>query len=291
MPLPLDTLERGRPCEICATPTLPWHLLGGGALERCPVCGHVRRPLAAAAAHHRDLAYGGDPALDRWRTALTYRALIADGTPRSVFEIGYGAGGLLRRFHDVGAAVSGVDPGQLDVGVDPLVRAHGRLWSGPAEDLPDAWVAADLVVGVHVLEHVIDPLATMRKAATMLQPGGRMVALTPAGDSWGLRTYGSAWWMLEDPTHVRFFSADSLARAARAVDLVDVRVDRLVLDSLTTDAGSVARMRGIRRPDGVLGSSAVLAGALVTAPAILGLRALAPSTRPTLRLTARRAAA
>ncbi|MFN8098187.1 MAG: class I SAM-dependent methyltransferase [Dermatophilaceae bacterium] len=291
MQRPNDTVERGRPCEICAAPTIPWHLLGGGAVERCPVCRHVRRPLASSPAHHRDLAYGGDPGLDRWRTALTYRALVAGGIPRSVFEIGYGAGALLRRFHDAGARIAGVDPGQLDVDVDPEVRAHGRLWSGPAEDLPDGWVAADLVVGVHVLEHVGDPLATLRKAVTMLEPGGRVVALTPAGDSWGPRTYGACWWMLEDPTHVRFFSAESLAQAAASVGLVDIQIDRLVLDSLTTDVGSMARMRGIRRPDGVLGSRGVLAAALATAPAVVGLRAMAPRTRPTLRLTAHRAAA
>lgn len=283
-----DTIERGRPCEVCATPTIPWHLLGGGSLERCPDCGHLRRPLTSAPAHHRDLAYGGDPSLDTIRTALTFRSLGHRGV-RSVFEIGYGAGALLRHFHDAGAQVSGVDPGQLDVDVDPLVRDHGRLWSGPAEELPDGWVSADLVVGVHVLEHVIDVHETIRKAVTMLQPGGRAVFLTPAGDSWGPKVYGSNWWMLEDPTHVRFFSADSLARAAAGGGLSDIRVDRLVLDSVTTDIGSLARARGRHRPDGVLGDKRVLAAGAVTAPAVLAMRSLAKRTRPTLRLVAHKA--
>lgn len=286
---PDDRLERGRPCEICAAPTRPWHLLGGGALERCPVCRHLRRPLASCPAGHRDLAYGGDPSLDRIRTALTFRSLRPRGV-RSVFEIGYGGGALLRRFHDAGAHIGGVDPGQLDVDVDPVVREHGRLWSGPAEDLPDGWARADLVVGIHVLEHVADPHATLRKAVTMLEPGGRAVFLTPAGDSWGPRTYGSAWWMLEDPTHVRFFSADSLARLAVDAGLTNVRVDRLVLDSLTTDVASLARARGVRRPDGVLADQRVLAAAAAGAPAVLALRSLARHTRPTLRLSAARAA-
>ncbi len=288
MPAAGTTYVRGRACEICASATVPRQLRGGGTLESCPACGHVRRPLLSAPAAHRDLAYGGDPALDSARIALTFRALRPKAVS-SVFEIGYGAGALLRRFHDAGARVGGVDPGQLDVDVDPVVREHGALWSGPAEDLPDGWFDADLVVGVHVLEHVDDVAATLAKATTMLRPGGRAVFLTPAGDSWGLTAYGSSWWMLEDPTHIRFFSADSLARAASGAGLTGATVDRLVMDSVTTDAASLARMRGQHRADGVLADKRVLAAAVASAPVILATRAVARRTRPTLRLTAYRA--
>ena len=275
-------------CEICAGPTAPWHLLHGGRLDRCRVCGHVRRDLVDAPANHRDAAYGGDPSMDAVRTGLTYRALRSAGRPSSVFEIGFGSGALLRRFLDDGATVSGVDRDQLAVGVDDVVREHATLWHGAVEDVPDHAVEADLVVGVHVIEHVDDPVATVRKAASLLGDSGRLVLLTPAGDSWGLTTFGSAWWMLEDPTHVRFFTEESLTRVARTAGLADVRVDRLVLDSISVDVASAVRAVRPPGPAGALASTLVRGAALASAPLVAGLRAVAPRTRATLRLTAGR---
>lgn len=278
-----------RRCEICGAETGPRPLRNGGRLDDCSTCGHLRRSVVDAPANHRDAAYGGDPSLDAVRTRLTYRWLRAAGRPRSVFEIGYGSGALLRRFHDDGAAISGVDPDQLAVDVDPVVSEHGRLWNCAIEEVPDRAVVADLVVGVHVIEHVSDPVVTMAKAASMLSESGTLVLLTPAGDSWGLSTFGSAWWMLEDPTHVRFFTAESLRRLAHDTGLVDVQVDRLVLDSLSVDVASAVRRWRPPGPAGALASAAVRAGALASAPVVAGLRLVAPRARPTLRLTARRA--
>ncbi|WP_446663498.1 class I SAM-dependent methyltransferase [Flexivirga sp. B27] len=277
-------------CEICRQRTTRLPLRGGGALEQCLACGHLRRTLVDAPARHRDRAYGGEPTLDTWRLALTHRLLTREGTPRSVFEIGYGSGALLRRFLDGGAQVAGTDPDQLEVAVDPLVRARGDLHFEPIEELPATGGSADLVYGIHVLEHVLDPVATLRHAVDLLPPGGSVQFLTPAGDSDGLRLYGAAWWMLEDPTHVRFFTAESLRRAAVSVGLTDVRVTRPALDSLVTDAASLARLvRPRPRPSGALAERSVLAAGLATAPVVLAARGIRPALRPTLHLTARKA--
>jgi SAM-dependent methyltransferase len=275
-------------CEVCGAATRPWHLLGGGSLDRCPECGHLTRDLERCPAAHRDHAYGGEPTLDRARLILTYRSLVANGVPESVFEIGYGGGGLLRMFHDAGAQVGGVDPDQLQVGVDPVVAKEGDLRVGTVEDLDPTSVSAELVVGVHVLEHVLDPARTLEGVRAITMPGGRIAFLTPAGDSWGPKVFGSNWWMLEDPTHIRFFSARSLALAAERAGFTDVVVDRPLLDSLSVDAASVARMAA-RTPDprGTLARKGVLLGAVASTPMVTLARLVRPSTRPTLRLTAR----
>lgn len=273
-------------CEICADPVGPWHLLRGGRIDQCRSCGHVMRSLEDCPADHRDHAYGGDPSLDKARLALTYRALATATMPGSVFEIGFGAGALLRRFSDAGVQIAGVDPDQLDTTVDPVVARKGTLWSGTMESVPDGVYRADLVYGVHVIEHVEDPLAVMRKAGSLLKPGGRLVLLTPAADSWGLKTFGSAWWMLEDPTHIRFFTESSLRLAASKTGFQNVRVDRLVMDSLTSDVASAARMVRRTTQAGALDDRRVLGAALATAPAVAALRWLVPKTRATLRLTA-----
>ncbi|RNI24602.1 class I SAM-dependent methyltransferase [Flexivirga caeni] len=270
--------------------TRPLPLRGGGSLRQCASCGHLTRTLPDAPAGHRDHAYGGEPTLDAWRLAVTYRTLTAGGTPDSVFEIGFGAGSLLRRFLDTGATIAGTDPDQLAVGIDPVVRSRGTLHTAPIEDLREPAEQVELVYGIHVLEHVLDPLRTLQRAAALLRPGGRVQFLTPAGDSAGLRLYGAAWWMLEDPTHVRFFTAESLRRAAESVGLIDVRVTRPALDSLVTDVASLARLGRPRpRPHGVLAQRPVLLAGLASAPVVLGARAIHPRLRPTLHLTARKA--
>lgn len=276
-------------CEICGGMTHRQHLRGGGSLQCCADCGHLTRELRDAPANHRDLAYGGEPRLDAWRLALTYRSLTADGVPDSVFEVGFGAGSLLRRFLDAGASVAGTDPDQLAVDIDPVVRERGDLHAVPIEDLPATGRQVQLVYGIHVLEHVQDPLRTLEHSAALLRPGGRVQFLTPAGDSAGPRLYGSAWWMLEDPTHVRFFSAESLRRAALSVGLADVRVTRPAMDSLVTDVASIARrIRPRSRTHGVLAERPVLFAGLASAPVVLGARAIRPRLRPTLHLTARK---
>lgn len=275
-------------CEVCGGVVRGEALRGGCVVERCERCGHLLRDLGRCPADHRDLAYGGEPTLDRIRLDLTYRELVRDGVPDRVFEVGYGAGSMLRRFHDAGSAVAGVDPDQLQIDVDPVVREAGDLRVGGIEDSDGLPGGQGLVYGIHVLEHVTDPHRALAAAFDLLRPGGRASFLTPAGDSSGLDRYGAAWWMLEDPTHVRFFTADSLARAAEAAGFVDVEVRRLLLDSLSVDAASVARaVRPRARPDGVLGSRAVLAGAVATLPLVVGQRLVRPRSRPTLQLLAR----
>jgi SAM-dependent methyltransferase len=262
---------------------------GGCVVERCERCGHLRRDLERCPADHRDLAYGGEPTLDRIRLDLTYRELVRDGVPARVFEVGYGAGSMLRRFLDDGAEVAGVDPDQLGIGVDEVVRARGDLRVGGIEHASRLPGDQDLVYGIHVLEHVVDPHLALRSSWELLRPGGRASFITPAGDSTGVERYGAAWWMLEDPTHVRFFSADSLARAAAKAGFVDIRVRRLLLDSLSVDAASLARaVRPGPRPRGVLGSRPVLAAAVASVPVVVGQRLVSPRSRPTLQLIARR---
>jgi SAM-dependent methyltransferase len=283
--------QTGMRCEICAGPLHTWQLDGRNAVSRCADCDHVSRDIASAPAGARSPAYGGDASLDRWRLAVTYRRLVRRLQPRGarVFEVGFGAGALLRRFLDAGAIVAGADPGALAVAVDPVVTANATLHSASLESLPPQ-DPADLVVAVHVAEHVADPAQFARTCFDLLRPGGQVVLVTPAGDSASLGVFRSRWWMLEDPTHVRFFSARSINRLLRDAGFVDVRVQRLVLDSLTVDAASCMRALRWRHlpPDGVLAWPATRALALLSAPAVILLRMLRPAMRPAMEVAARR---
>lgn len=276
-------------CEVCGAGLRDWRLRGGGVLFRCPDCGHVERDLTACPARARDVGYGGDPGLDAIRLRLTerrLRALVPDG--RSVFEIGYGSGALLRRFLDAGWSVGGVDKGQLEVGVDAEVARRGRLDRGELETIPAAG-GHDLVVGVHVLEHLRDPAAGLAAAYRLLRPGGTLALVTPTADSFGPDWFGDAWWLLEDPTHLRFFSPGSARLALRRAGFSGVRVRRLLLDTLSMEAASVRRAASRRpRPRGVLAERSTVVATLAVAPIMVAARAAAPRLRPSLELVAHR---
>ena len=279
----------GAECEICSQKVQRRRLRGGGLIERCPACGHVQRDLTACPARHRSRAYGGDPALDVARLWLTRRTIVGRRRPRRVFEIGFGAGSLLRDFLDRGAEISGIDADQLGSGVDGRVREHGRLWWGPVETLDSGGLLVDLVYGVHVIEHVDDVDKTLEVARRLLAPGGRLVLLTPAADSWGLRLFGDSWWLLEDPTHVRFFTDRSLRLACENAGFSVIRTRRLWVDNLTMEVGSLARAARLAddEPGGVLASRLVMVAGVLSAPVVLLLRGLAPCMRPTMYVEAR----
>ncbi len=288
--LPTGTVcGMSRQCEVCGAGVRDWRLRGGGVLFRCPDCGHVERDLTACPAGARDVGYGGDPGLDAVRLRLTerrLRALVPDG--RSVFEIGYGSGALLRRFLDAGWSVAGVDKGQLEVGVDPEVCRRGRLDRGELETVPTAG-GHDLVVGVHVLEHLRDPAAGLAAAYRLLRPGGTLALVTPTADSSGPDWFGDAWWLLEDPTHLRFFSPGSARLALRRAGFTGLRVRRLLLDTLSMEAASLRRAASRRpRPRGVLAERSTVLAALATAPVTVAARAAVPRLRPSLELVAHR---
>jgi 2-polyprenyl-3-methyl-5-hydroxy-6-metoxy-1,4-benzoquinol methylase len=278
-----------RQCEVCGAGLLDWRIRGGGVLQRCPDCRHVLRDLTACPANMRELGYGGDPGLDAVRLRLTarrLRGLVRAG--RSVFEIGYGSGALLRRFLDEGWSVGGVDAGQLEVGVDPEVARRGALVQG---ELETAAVEGryDLVVGVHVLEHLRDPAEGLAAAYRLLRPGGVLALITPTADSYGAEWFGAAWWLLEDPTHLRFFSPDSARRALAAAGFERTAVRRLTLDTLSMEAASLRRTLSPRpRPAGVLAERATVVATLATAPVTVAARLALPRLRPSLELITHR---
>jgi SAM-dependent methyltransferase len=114
---------------------------------------------------------------------------------------------MLRKKH--GAIVSGVDFKNLQG--HPLMEGvdfrHGTL---PDIDFGDQ--RFDLVTMWHFLEHDYDPLGTLRRAKSLLAPGGRVVIEVPRLDSRTFQLYGDRWPGLQAPQHTVVFDMKSLRR-------------------------------------------------------------------------------
>ncbi len=91
---------------------------------------------------------------------------------------------------------------------------------GPGLDAVESG-SCDVVLATHVIEHLAEPLATVRALAARLTPGGLLFVEVPLG------AFREAWHFREPVTHVNFFSEASLAallaRAGLAVESIERR--------------------------------------------------------------------
>lgn len=140
-----------------------------------------------------------------------------------VVEVGSGLGFLLKRFIDDGWSATGVDPWRELPAFTRAVQGFDTIpLTLEKAALPDA--SADVVILLHVIEHVPDPVATMREIWRVLKPGGHMVLETPRYDTLMFRLMGRRERSLRMDGHIYFFTdrtlQESFGKAGfRPVDL------------------------------------------------------------------------
>jgi SAM-dependent methyltransferase len=71
---------------------------------------------------------------------------------------------------------------------------------------------ADVVVMWDVLEHVAQPDRFIQKAADVLRVGGYLFLTTGDIDAWLPRRQGARWRLIHPPTHLNYFSRNTLQR-------------------------------------------------------------------------------
>jgi SAM-dependent methyltransferase len=130
-----------------------------------------------AAEHH-----WGDDAIDitahdlpALKAAYLVNALPWHGR---VLEIGCGGGRVLNTIsaHRPELCLAGCDIRPL--GYEPTGFAF-TLVDPASEELPYEPASFDVVLLVDALEHVVDPMATIRSARAVVRPGGTLVSFTP----------------------------------------------------------------------------------------------------------------
>lgn len=132
----------------------------------------------------------------------------------SLLEIGCSMGFLLAKFREDGWDVEGIEPNR---GYCEFIGEYHGIKASP-QLLEESNIAADsfdVVVMLHVIEHVPDPLETMRDIQRVLKPGGTLILETPRYDSLMFKLLRHRERSVSCDGHIYFFTTDTLREMSK----------------------------------------------------------------------------
>ena len=128
-----------------------------------------------------------------------------------LLDVGCGNGGFLLLARQAGWQVEGLD---FDAGAVRAARSRGlEVHHGGIEVLGGCSACYDVITLCHVIEHVHDPITTLRRLHALLKPGGMLWLDTPNLASLGAARFGQHWRDLDPPRHLVLFTPESLRGA------------------------------------------------------------------------------
>jgi SAM-dependent methyltransferase len=219
--------SEGTDCVICAgAGSRLWSRAGAYDLYRCERCRVVfAHPMPSQAdllrlyAASSYFAGGGAEGymagydLSARTQSLLYEMILDQlGPPAlgaTLLEVGCAEGHFLAAARRRNWEVCGVE-------LSPIAAASARrrfglqVFEGTLDDHALEPKACSVIVLLDVIEHLRDPALTVRTAARMLRPGGRLVIKTPDIGSAHARRLGVQWPQIKPPEHLVYFDFSSI---------------------------------------------------------------------------------
>lgn len=231
----------------------------GGSLAVCEHCGIVQKPITAAwqadadriyaaytiyhnaAGAEQNLFTGGGTTSRSAHLVRQIRSQVGFPETGRMLDLGCGNGAMLRSFSQQmpGWSLAGNELGDRYRNEIEAIPGVESLYIGEPESVPGAF---DAITMLHVLEHVPDPVAYLRRLIAKLAPGGRIVVEVP--------DHRQTAFDLAVADHCTHFSLDTLRAVFEAAGLeVIAAADDIVPRELTVVgvAGYAAEPR-TRRP-------------------------------------------
>jgi len=138
--------------------------------------------------------------------------------PGKLLDVGCGNGQFLAAMRELGWEVVGVEPDGQAVKV-AQERFGLNVYESVLEEIGFPDDTFDAITMNHVVEHLPDPIGTLRECKRILKKGGRLVVTVPNIESLGHRLYRDAWRGLEVPRHLFLFSPRTLRVCAESSGL------------------------------------------------------------------------
>jgi SAM-dependent methyltransferase len=139
-----------------------------------------------------------------------------------VLEVGAGDGRFVSLLAAERFAARGIEPSAS--GARLAVARGASVERATVETLELESASLDAVIVWHVLEHLVEPAATLERIAAWLRPGGRIVVACPNLASVQARIGGDRWFHQDVPRHLSHFTATGLGLL---VERTGFRVERI----------------------------------------------------------------
>ncbi len=240
-------------------------MAGTFALVRCRGCGLMRtnpRPSADTIAYYypedyspylttrvRPTAAVGPIRAGWWSLARvlfrTNGRRLPPMPPGRLLEIGCASGAYLAEMATAGWEVRGLE---FSEAAASAARSLGyQVTTGQLEDAPDPTDRFDLIVGWHVLEHLHEPVACLRKLHGWLRPGGRLALSMPNAGSFEFRHFQARWRSTQLPIHLFHYTPASLAEVLEGSgwELLRVLYQRDLTDLLVSIGQELRERRAL----------------------------------------------
>lgn len=211
---------------------------GAFALLQCQRCGHKYLDCDLSSAQLTELytnyyprksldIANYKPHMERdgfsaWLNGLSSSAFRWVPKNVRVLDVGCGFGQSLGYHTARGCDVYGVE---ADENIRRVIEKFGfKVHVGLFDEKVYEPGFFDYVTMDQVIEHVTDPITTLRGVARILKPSGTAVFSTPNARGWGARVFGTRWINWHTPYHLQFFTRESMRQAADQAGLVLMEV-------------------------------------------------------------------
>lgn len=141
----------------------------------------------------------------------------------AILDVGCGSGLTLKRARDAGWRVMGIEP---DPNAVIAAAENGvEIIASDVTELSQQFNGTfERILLNHVIEHVHDPLAMLKRCKELLLPSGSLWLETPNSASVGHEEFGLDWRGLEPPRHLFIFELTSIERLLKEAGFTRISV-------------------------------------------------------------------
>lgn len=133
-----------------------------------------------------------------------------------ILDWGAGDGSFLRLLEEEGFKGAGID-------IYSAESPNRKLINSSIQNAPFQDESFDAITCFHVLEHIDEPVPSLKKAMQLLKPSGILILEVPNIESFSFKLFKRNWYPLDIPVHVNHFSLPVLQKILDTVGNNEIR--------------------------------------------------------------------